>query len=221
MNSTASYEDRNAAKLAFATTTVKNIARALSAASGAAWTRVGKNDDNGYLWTSLCNGAEQIHLGLDEYKNRVSVSANWPKLPDGSSWLPRQRHGEAPSITVDATKPVEQIARDIVRRFLPEYRRLLALALEDVASSTKYRDDTKAAFDEVVAASKGYLQPSTNGREPGSANIHGAPGIGYGSIRVSANSVTFDHFSTSVEFAKRLFALIEQYGKDFPAKSDE
>lgn len=171
----------------------------------ARWTRV-RAMESGDVFT----------LHFDEHKNRIDVLPDWPRMPDGTTWYPRKYADESsPAIGVSAAKAPAQIARDIVRRFLPAYRVLLAKARERIAEQQQYSDNTADTFDRLVAAApflrvdhNSSMSQRTAGREL-SASICDAGGASYGSMRVSGDSVTFERLSLTAECAGMVLAAIK------------
>ncbi len=153
-----------------------------------------------------------LSLGLDEYKRRVTVYATYGPMPDGRRWMPRDRVRDAvdPAPTISADKAPDLIAKDIGRRFLPDYRKYLDLYRADVADATAFRAATSALFDDIVALGNGWIKPNTRNDERSTertASLSDAPGINYGDLRVSGDSVRIE-VSTTPEFAKRFAALL-------------
>lgn len=176
-------------------------------------------------WVKLRNAdGEDLFLGFDEYKTRIDISANWPQLPDGTTWYPRKYRDEAsPSIGVSATKAPTQIARDIVRRFLPAYRVLLAVATADITAATQYRDTTADTFDRLIAgcphlradhdSTMANRATRARGRDL-TASIVNLDGVScYGGVRVSGDSVTLERLSINGACARAVLAVLVACGK--------
>lgn len=94
-------------------------------------------DGDGRLHGLIFPGEEAFTVHYRSHEHRFVVSGCWPRsrLPGEESkqftpadlWNPRAQY---PNITVNADKSPEKIASDISRRFLPEYRAVLARCLE-------------------------------------------------------------------------------------------
>lgn len=214
-------QQRSAARAAFvaAVPAIVTALRALEPIKG--WALKPATDPTERVrWVKLYNADdEDLFLGFDEYKTRIDISANWPTLPDGTTWYPRKYRDEAsPAIGVSATKAPAQIARDIVRRFLPAYRALLAIASADVASATAYRDTTADTFDRLIAgcphlrADRDSTMANRGERRRGgdlTASIVNLEGVScYGGVRVSGDSVTLERLNVNGECARRVLAAL-------------
>jgi hypothetical protein len=108
----------------------------------------------------------------------------------------------------------EHIARDIARRFLPDYKKYLALYRADVADATAFRCKTASLFDELVALGNGWIKADAQNdvrSAERTASLYNAPGINYGSLRVSGDHVRIE-VSVTPAFAKRFAALFAAAG---------
>ena len=206
--------DRHEWRRGFQTTTAVEIASALQRTEpDAGWTLEPADMDAFYKSPALCNTrGERFWLGLDEYKRRVTVHGTYGTMPDGRMWIPRDRVRDAvdPAPTISADKAPDLIAKDIGRRFLPDYRKYLDLYRADVADATAFRAATSSLFDEIVALGNGWIKPNTRNDERSTertASLYDAPGINYGDLRVSGDSVRIE-VSATPEFAKRFAALL-------------
>jgi hypothetical protein len=215
----ASYADRAAWRHTFCTTTVPAIVAGLATLEpDAGWSlEVADVNESRYHNPAIGNPkGERFWLGLDEYKHRLTVHSTYGQMPDGRMWIPRDRVRDAvdPSPTIGADKPAEQIARDIARRFLPDYRKYLALYRADVADATAFRCKTASLFDELVALGNGWIKADAQNdvrSAERTASFYNAPGINYGSLRVSGDHVRIE-VSVTPEFARRFAALFAASG---------
>lgn len=128
----------------------RNIAEALRAiAPLKPWTFVEPTEDTYSVYLRNA-GKARIYLQFDGYGHekptRLSISGHlnigknnqyvevYEMGADGTGWY----KASVPSITVTCAKNPEAIAKDIMRRFLPEYVRVLALAEDKLAKDTAY-----------------------------------------------------------------------------------
>ena len=130
-------------------------------------------------WTILLDGATDVDHGPGLWvalgsaggwgvaHGRVTVHGVYPRTDAGELMLPsyvlpyEQRETHLKRITIDASKPVERIVREIERRFLPEYRRLYGLCLAVVATQNAKLVTQASARDRLAAVVPGaVLQPS-------------------------------------------------------------
>jgi hypothetical protein len=223
----ASFEDRREWRKAFHATTAPAIVAALAKLEpDAGWTIEATEETDRYHNPALCNSrGERFWLALDEYKRKLTVHGTYGKMPDGRIWIPRDRVRDAvdPSPTISAEKTPEQIARDILRRFLPDYRTNLASYRAHVAEASAYRDKTATLFDEIVTLGDGWIRVDRHHDERASertASVYNAPGINYGNVRVSGDYVRLE-LSVTPEFAKRFASLIRSDAATVPDDGGE
>lgn len=106
-----------------------------------------------------------------EFRGRVEISLFRPRAASGSYpslWEGCYKVAD-PHVFVGVTRSADSVAKDLVRRLLPEAERVHALALAAVAQSNEYADAVKraeAARDAVNAILKGTeVYASAAGRE--------------------------------------------------------
>lgn len=109
---------------------------------------------------------------------RVVVSGVYPRTIVGESITPwfvlplDERETHLQRITMSADKPPERIAREIERRFLPEYRRLYGLVAAYVADRNAGLRSQASARDRLAALVPGAaINPSWVGRSDRSRTI--------------------------------------------------
>jgi len=156
-----------------------------------------------------------VHYRIHEH--RFVVSGSWPcsRLPGEESkqftpadlWNPR---AEYPSITVDADKSSEKIAADVNRRFLPEYRAVLARCVEARDAHEQYINGCNSLADEIgkllSESNRGHAGKSQG---PLRAVVEVPEGLGYGSIEVSKDSAHFNLHSVPADKARKLAAFLK------------
>ena len=152
----------------------------------------------GQQWAAFCNtnkGAWVIgYVGRDDgavlvistpsYKGfRLEIYGNGPKDHNGS-WDTRTRPA---SITMSGEKTPEQIAKDIIKRYLPEYNIWYAKEIErrDARNNAKNRD--LAALNRLAALSGEKI------RNPDSDNpsIHFDFGEGWAELRPASDGTWY------------------------------
>jgi hypothetical protein len=160
---------------------------------------------------------EAFTVHYRNHEHRFVVSGSWPRsrLPgEGSKqftpsdlWNPR---AEYPSITVDADKPPEKIAADIKRRFLPEYRAVLARCVEARDIHEQYVKSCNSLAEEI-ATLLGESSHEHAGKSHGPLRpvVEVPDGLGYGSIEVSRDSAHFDLHSVPADKARKLAAFLK------------
>jgi len=133
------------------------------------WTFVEPSEDTYSVYLRNA-GKARIYFQFDDWAHdepkRLSVSG-YMHIGKNNSHVEVYEKGErltAPRITVGTARGAEAIAKDITRRFLPEYLRIFALAEEKVAKEIAYENAQAALLSEClrvcgkVRASHGYAQ---------------------------------------------------------------
>jgi len=112
---------------------------------------------------SLPEGCISLHYHGDRKGDYIHVSGDWPRDRKGSMVMARdvEYNTASPSINVGAAKSPEAIARDIRRRFLPEYARLYAKAMAIIASRDQYEATVADNYRLLAAACGGSVAKSS------------------------------------------------------------
>ena len=135
--------------------------------------------------------------GVSDYR-RLFVAGIYPgnHLPFGT---------EHPRITVAVSRGAEAIAKDIERRFLPQYLPLFEQNMQAKADDEEFRRKETAARDSLAEALDGEIVFDHSIRFAG-------PDNSYGTMTVGGDTVTVELRSLGVESAKRLahFLLIDR-----------
>lgn len=184
----------------FRDTTAPAIAAELAMIEPAAgWRWVPGTEDNHQRAGLFDNAGASIWFRFDSMKQRVDVHGAYPNMPDGTGWFPRRHEYKAADVSIGCSvcKPVHAIARDIARRFLPEYRKFLGWAAEDIAQQQQWHNSTRATFDAILAAGGDVIKADAhrNGQRVDATGTDTlmASFVGmYGSVRVSGDSVRIE-----------------------------
>jgi hypothetical protein len=139
-------------------------------------------------------------------RGKVHVSGHWPQGGDNMPYVsPRDVREESPSINVSYAKGYPAIARDIERRFLPNYRRIFALCLASIDAHNSY-EARKLANWQRVAAAKCLKQDYRHDQQRASINLPNS----YGDVHMeSADSVHLNMRSVPVDLAVAILAAID------------
>jgi len=116
-----------------------------------------------------------------------------------------------PSATFDKRREPAAIAKEIVRRVLPDLRALVA-AYEDAAREERERAsavDVNVA--KLVAAAPSILRKSEHNMRHGSATLYTYDACSYGSFTVSEESVKAELAGLPVALAVEIAQLLEEY----------
>lgn len=98
-------------------------------------------------YRSHCQG---IHL--QQQKGRIRVTGCWPHgTRDGRTlYLPRDIRRNSPEITISASRSPGDIAADIHRRFLADYREIYSALAEHIAEQEAHQDRQADAVKELA-----------------------------------------------------------------------
>lgn len=162
------------------------------------------------------DGRELFFSRTRASEGRLEISgANWPKYQDKENRTqyirphelhPREAH---PSITVSASKSPDAIAKDIARRLLPEYTRIMELCRVKAAEWSTYHTNELDTYKEACA----LLQVSESTNQPGHISLYkdGDAGYGYGSVIVSGSTMKLEINSMSLEMLRKIAPIICGY----------
>jgi hypothetical protein len=214
-----SYEDRMAWRKEFIKKTLPDIVSELLAVDKKEWHIIDKHHDgepltNPYIVSA---DAERAWLSIDEYDKKLTLHGAYGEHADGRMWIardsmPRSEQITDPRPTISLTKAPYQIAKDIARRFLPDYRKIRAVYLAQLAEQQEYRRQSDSTFEDLVKASKGALLPreAKKGDSERAARFTDVKGIHYSNdVRVSGDYVRFE-LSVTPALAKRIIAAIAE-----------
>jgi len=108
--------------------------------------------------TDIVNGAgAKLHISID--RDRVSIFGGLHIGKNGSyeTVWENGRRAEVPHITVALTRGVDTVAKEIQRRVLPEYLRILALAQAQIERSNQRRANIQAHLTKLAAITHDFL----------------------------------------------------------------
>lgn len=149
-------------------------------------------------------------------RNMWHVSGYWPqRANNGSYYVPSDVHEESPSINVSTSKTHEQIARDITKRFLPEYLRIFAKIQDKVAVENDYATRRAKNWERIAGwvdtYSASHLQEQGKIRIKSNADGSKNYDAGYGDINMeSADSVKIELRSLPIETALAVLELLQK-----------
>ncbi len=149
----------------------------------------------------------ELSIRIETYgarKGRIEISGNFHigrdrQFVDVREWNGSQR-SKLPEISVAGDRGAQAIAKEIQRRFLPEYLPLLAKAIVRRNESNTYEDKTRANLA-TLAEIAGARVPEDRGRT--TTYFTG------GDIQVSGDSITLKLSSLSVEQAKQILEMMK------------
>lgn len=186
-------------------------AQRLAAALGPDWAAV----DHGHQDEA---GRREWHDWRLHHTNGMELDLSWPSYPKpgrlriAPSWPHQKNHGaickphDAPdlAITVDRTKPVAQIAKDIQRRLVEPFRPWYFKAWQ-LKQEREAREDLTAQNIERIVQEGGAHRPSN-----GATGLYlGADSYAY-RLDVSDESVRFEHFTCPIDVAIRVLAILRK-----------
>jgi len=109
-----------------------------------------------------------LRVYLNTYRGKFEISGQWPKDPEGNlmsarEWRVIPYNAVEPGIKCSSTRKPEGIAKDIVRRFLPDYLELYAKVLERQAKREAHKQNREALTKELCQILRGELHNDKKG----------------------------------------------------------
>lgn len=152
-----------------------------------------------------------IFLSHDESKKKIFVRGGWPKAVDDAEF-PYSFERPDLSIGVSELRSADAVAREIERRFLPDYRATFKVGAARRDQHNEYirrRDAYIQIFEELLRGKR---------RDPKSEIVDGGPRVGeelgyVNNFMVMGDSVQFELRSVPVPVAVR---ILKEWLKDWP-----
>jgi hypothetical protein len=160
--------------------------------------RVGSSEF--YIWMTGPNG-EKIYFGNREKVGTLHIYGEYPRDKRGQDCVPYSAN--RPSVNVSLSRSPEAIAKDIQRRFLPDYVALLETVRSRVEATNKHYDIVKANVELLAKAAK-----AKNYKPDAEGFSFYDDAKGYGDIQVSANTATLKLLSVPIETARKILELL-------------
>jgi hypothetical protein len=189
-----------------------HLAQAVAENLEGTWSRrPPKKQANGYDQVGeYIDGPDGATLWLHRFwrdESRIVVSGDWPRTAGGQ--LPKRYSEKLPSITVADSRSPQAIARDITRRFLPDYQAKLAEFRQRVADDNAYHKAV-ADLSARMAKALGLEVTDMKTQREGQLRLYGAlSGDAWGDIEVSRDSVTLKLHSLTPEKAEAILGLLK------------
>jgi hypothetical protein len=153
-------------------------------------------------------------------EGKISISYNRPKNSSGSYVTVYEEHTQMhdPRIRVSDEKSAEQVAKDIVRRLLPESFRVHREVLKSIKNTDTYnmkRTNLRNAIADLCNEPR-VTQPFDENQIPtidpykNTGQLSHSLGLGYGKIKINADSIDIDLTSVPASLGIELVALIRQ-----------
>jgi hypothetical protein len=146
-----------------------------------------------------------LHVGRDG--SYVEVYA---KGTDGTGWH-RQNVGE---ITVAISRGPATIAKEITRRFLPDYLRILTLANAKVASDIAYETDVRLNLKRLAKAADTTVTFDDANRWDKREAFSLSIGEVYGTVHASNKTATLELRSLPIKQAEEVLRLVMRLHTD-------
>ena len=199
------------------------IAYKLHSTCGQAWEFVKPTEDVYSVYLRNAGNA-RIYIQFDGYENpkRLSISGYQHigkngqyvevyenvKRNDYTHW----ERVTAPSITVALSRGYEAIAKDIAKRFLPEYLRVFSLAVTKVAADAEYEAKIAANLQRLadVAGVKFHSEDGLNYRGEQRTSFSWKVGTAYHEVKVNdhdadlkLNDLTFEQAEFIIRYLRK------------------
>lgn len=154
------YVNVDATERAARAARLESVAREIAAAWGNEWTaRQYLNGDGevvpGTMTLSHVSDSRgvSLHVRLYESPAKIEVDGDYVTGPDALG-LSRLMHNKRPSISVSLDRPGAALAKDIERRFMPEYTRVFTDIVAVVIAHQERWDMRASACDRLVTLTK-------------------------------------------------------------------
>jgi hypothetical protein len=172
-------------------------------------------------------GKARIYIQFDQYENpkRLSVSGYQHigkngqfvevyenvKRNDYTHW----ERVTVPSITVAISRGPEAIAKDIAKRFLPEYLRIFALAEEKVATDAAYEAKIETNLQRLAAMAgvNFHSEDGLNYRGEQRKSFSWKVGTAYHEVKVNDHDADLKLNDLTFEQAEKIITLLKHWEK--------
>lgn len=191
--------------------TLLNIVAALLNIRGP-W-RVVDRDDNGLEPIISSGEGPSFSVLFDRHGSagKLQVWPHWPKDATGHENWPRQ--DDRPSaVNISSSKPAEQIARDIERRFLPAYLEAWDKQLAQVNERNAYNERKLANIDRIAKETGAVVERRQHDKENARLDWHfGNFDKGYvTNAQVSADTMQFEVRSVPIDIGIKILNLVHR-----------
>jgi hypothetical protein len=138
------------------------IARELNTIDSHTWTAL-----NGYTHVAHIQAQDDRKFGLHtsgyrfQMGDRLEISGSYARKDTGYGFISSYDH--PPSIGVTSSRPPKALARDIQRRFLPEFHRFHELAMERKRQHEEYEANQEKAAQVIAEAFEGEIRNDNSG----------------------------------------------------------
>lgn len=197
------WKAEDAAKAALA-----GIAREIAKALGKPWKYEEQTEP--YPTHYIANGAEAriaLHVPWSQ-PDRIAIGGSLNVGKNGQYITLYKQGGEreyVPEITVAVSRGVPKIVEEIKRRLLPEYERILALAIDKRNKDAAYQNRTRENLKTLAKITRTDLGKYKDDERTSYSFYTGEY---HGEVRVSDGDVTLHISSLNVEEAEKILRVI-------------
>lgn len=161
-------------------------------------------------------GKGRIYLDLTSSKgydlyDRLAISG-WFNIGKNNQYVQVCERGVrvgVPNITVARTRGCEAIAKEISKRFLPEYLRLLELADNQVQEGIRHDDALTAKLNRIAAVAKAKVYPSNSSQVQDKVSVK--IGQVYGQIQVFEDNVNLHLSNLTTRQAETIIRYLNKW----------
>lgn len=157
----------------------------------------------------------EIFIATSRERGKLHIHGDWPT--DGNTYMSPRSWGAVPydengdvSINVSEVRGPEEIARDILRRFLPQYREIYAKCCQRKAENAAYRDRLYVQAQAITKAAglpaPGRLENSNSEYRLHLGNV--TEQGWYGTVQVYDKSINLDLRGVTVANAEKILAIL-------------
>lgn len=182
------------------------------------WTLVEPTEDTYTVYLRNA-GKARIYIQFDGYGDKLQrlIVSGYQNIGKNGAYVEVYNRGEdgtgwnrvtEPSITVAVSRGCAAIARDITKRFLPEYLRVFALVEEKVAADAVYEATIAKNRNRLAAHCGVALHADDNGKRTDFSWHHN----GYHTVKVSKDNCDLDLNDLTFEQAEHIIWFLK-HGK--------
>lgn len=166
---------------------LNGAAEGITAALGPDWTVSRPASDDYPSGLVISDGIRELHFYLSYNSDKVDLSGLYPDTNNSVTLYDQGKRVERPRIGFSISRPAAQVARDIKRRFLPDYDRVRALVIDRLDADKRDAAHLTAA---LVTMGQALGVEPREGREQLSPPM--SDKAGYGDFRANHRGSSWD-----------------------------
>lgn len=182
------------------------------------------NDLSSFTWKAVNDKNSNVNLIADDdlslwvheggYGNegRIRFSYDRPRHRNGDYVSVWEKHSQVsdPGISVSVGREPSAVAKDILRRLVPEARRVHALVKAQIASYETHFDKVRKLAIDAANVASAKLPEFKDGQTPSFRLFegYGDYSFGYGTVKVNSETLDIDLHSLPASLGKEVLKLL-------------